>query len=482
MGELYPAHDPALNRVGTESFRSRMNWKHLRKMLGAETTEEDTAPRSPFQQEIVPGELKIAVHLHSVEKAGRSMPCWSYVTEGLARHKQREAIFTVVQQSGEKAESYSLDPMEFFRGLLSFAKQGRTVEAGGFTWLAGGGLLGFHGFTYMEPVWRPPGVSPHGDWLAVIGLAGDEVSILKEFGSTRVLSVLGQAERFYPAPYWNERNRPSRVSAAPMSESLLAKVARINSPGFSVFREGNQIVLRARADRAAEAVKALSALAPEAPLALLTRTDPSADGALVWLPGQAQANAITPRGSDGKRICGSFMLFLPEQEEDLEQVLEDGFALHLTSRSWGQLRGAILAQEDIETPLFALRWIPAVFDQYLPSLGGARPPQAGRIRDKQIVLLQPDAETSAAITASALAGFAKSVAERVHAQFSRHTAKGHLRVTIKFQPDRKASYELATQGAIDKASLQQLWDAMEKLATPTVEKPVGFAVDFEIGD
>jgi Domain of unknown function (DUF3480) len=435
-----------------------MNWKHL-----------------------VSGELSVTVHVHFINGTeGPAIPCWSYVTEGLLRHRQREAILTVVRQSGEEPESYPSQPMEFFRLLLNLAEHGQTVEAGGFTGLAGGELLGFRGFAYMEPVWVPPGDSPPRNWLAMIGLTEDELTTLRDFGSTRVLSILGQAARFYPAPYWNERNRPSRVSLDSMRGSILARVSRFYAPGFSVFREGSRLVLRVFADRAEETVKALRALAPEAPLALLTRIHPYADGALVWLPGHTQATAITPPGSSGKHICGSFVLFIPEQQTEKEQVLEDGYALHLTTQSWRRVRSAILSQEDIETPRFVLHWIPAGFVESLPSPDGVALP-TGRRLAKKIVLLQPDAESQAAITAAALVGFAKSVEDKVLAQFSLHSAKGELRVIVKFHPGGRASYELATRGEIDKTSLQRLLEELQMLVPPAVKKQIGFAVEFEIG-
>jgi hypothetical protein len=368
--------------------------------------------------------------------------------------------------------------MEFFRSLFNLAKQGQTVDAGGFT-LIGGDLFGFRGFGYMEPVWLPPGDSPPGDCLAMIGLSENELTTLREFGSTRVFSMLGHVQQFYPAPYWNERNRPSRVSLDSIKGSLLAKVPRANSPGFSVFREKNRIVIRAYAGSAGEIAKALRSLAPDVPLALLTRVDPAADGALVWLPGQTQAHAITPPGSKGQRLCGSFVLFLPGQQEDQEQVLEDGYVLHLTSQSWARLRSAILSQEDLEADLFALRWIPAGFVEYLPSPGNEAPRRPGRLRPKQIVLLQPDAESQAAIAAEALVDFVKCVEEKVLEHFSGPLAKGELRVTIKFLPGREASFELATAGEFDEAFLQPLWVELAKLVPPTVKKPVAFAVEFE---
>ena len=84
--------------------------------------------------------------------------------------------------------------------------------------------------------------------------------------------------------------------------------------------------------------------------------------------------------------------------------------------------------------------------------------------------------------AEALVGFEKSVEDKVLAQFSRRSAHGKLRVIIEFQPGGEARYELATQGEIEKASLQQLSVELDRLVPPTVEKPVAFAVEFEIRD
>lgn len=459
-----------------------MNWKQLRQGLGFGARDQPSPVQFPVQEELVPGELKVVIHSHSIPAGAGELSCWSYVTQGLGRHKQREAIFTLVRRPDEKPESFPREPMAVFRTLLALAKEGRTVAAGGCTSLAGEGLLGFQGFAYVDPVWAPPGDSASHNCVAMIGLTSDEVATLREFGSTRVLSMLGRAERYYPAPFWTERGRPSRVAMSSIEQSFLSKIPLVSGAGFSVYRERSRVVLRARVGSAGETVKAVRARPADAPVALLTRIDPTADGALVWVPSQTHADTITPPNSQALRVCGSFVLFLPGEQVDGQQLLEDGYLLRLTTETWRLLRNAILVQEDIQSPLFELHWIPAGFEEYLPLPlpSAVTPPPAGTVWNRRIVLLQPSAETGAAIGEEALAAFEKSVEDTVRAHFSPGSARRELRVTVDIQPGGKASYQLATKGAVEEGPLQRLWSELQKLAPPAARKPVGFAVELEV--
>jgi hypothetical protein len=83
------------------------------------------------------------------------------------------------------------------------------VAGGGFTRLSGPVFLGFSGMAYIRPVWLPP--NNVSDRLGMIGLTEDEVAAFQDFGATRVLSILGKAECFYPTPYWTEQIPTTRV-------------------------------------------------------------------------------------------------------------------------------------------------------------------------------------------------------------------------------------------------------------------------------
>src|SRR4051794_20157780 len=113
-----------------------MNWKNLRHLVSRTTDsaqQKTVAVQFPVEHELVPGELKAIVHSHSVNTFDASIPCWSYVSEGLARHSPREVIFTLAVLPGEDLGSYSHEPLAFFRMLLDLSKHGRTVGTGDIT-------------------------------------------------------------------------------------------------------------------------------------------------------------------------------------------------------------------------------------------------------------------------------------------------------------------------------------------------------------
>jgi hypothetical protein len=80
----------------------------------------------------------------------------------------------------------------------------------------------------------------------------------------------------------------------------------------------------------------------------LTALDASADGCLVWEPGQKEPLAITPPDSKGQRLCGCFVLFAPEQETSGGQMVEDGFVITFPAGQWSSVRQALLDARPIQ--------------------------------------------------------------------------------------------------------------------------------------
>jgi hypothetical protein len=60
--------------------------------------------------------------------------------------------------------------------------------------------------------------------------------------------------------------------------------------------------------------------------------------------------AITPAGSDGSRKTGAFLAFIPEQDTNEIQTVEDGFFLYLTNSAWQKIREALLSGTDVFVP------------------------------------------------------------------------------------------------------------------------------------
>ena len=50
---------------------------------------------APTYIELVPEELDLRVFRHQVDSLDGPVACWSYVTDGLRRHGQKDIVFTL---------------------------------------------------------------------------------------------------------------------------------------------------------------------------------------------------------------------------------------------------------------------------------------------------------------------------------------------------------------------------------------------------
>ncbi len=86
----------------------------------------------------------------------------------------------------------------------------------------------------------------------------------------------------------------------------------------------------------------LSAPAQSQTYALLLGRSRDADGSLVWQPtspdAPAPAMAVTPDGSKGERLAGSYVGFLSDQKENAGSIFEDGFMIMLKKVRATQVR------------------------------------------------------------------------------------------------------------------------------------------------
>jgi hypothetical protein len=58
----------------------------------------------------------------------------------------------------------------------------------------------------------------------------------------------------------------------------------------------------------------------------------------------------TPAASDGSRKTGAFLAFIPEQDTNEIQTVEDGFFLYLTNSAWQKIREDLLSGTDVFVP------------------------------------------------------------------------------------------------------------------------------------
>lgn len=123
-------------------------WRKLRRR----TRESAEIRREfPVTLELVPQNLSARVYLHEADSPKGPISCWSYVTDGMSTHGQKELIFTLRRMQKEGPDQFPEEPLILLRSLHKLAEEGQTFGVGGFTRLAGPVLFGYHGVAYIRP-------------------------------------------------------------------------------------------------------------------------------------------------------------------------------------------------------------------------------------------------------------------------------------------------------------------------------------------
>ncbi|HET7503374.1 MAG TPA: hypothetical protein VFK02_20275 [Kofleriaceae bacterium] len=299
----------------------------------------------PVGVEIIAGELGARVHVHDIATPHGTIACWSYVSEGLAAHRHAELVFTLRRDPGEAIEQAPDEPFRLFATVHQLAAGGGQVGPGAVPDLGEDRFLGHH--VLFAPAPPLPGVALPAPCLAVVLLTDDERRAVYELGATRVLGRMAEASAYYPFPPWADRRRRGLALERTLEQSVLTRLPRASAPGVRVTASGDRIELSARRSELPPWEARLAQMPAQGPFALLTGLDPSADGCLVWVPGQKQVEVIAPPGSQAARVGGSFVVFVPGQAEIGGKVLEDGFVLELTDEAWQAIRGALASGSEL---------------------------------------------------------------------------------------------------------------------------------------
>jgi hypothetical protein len=320
------------------------------------------------------------------------------VSEGLAARLGREMVFTLRRRPGEESARFPRDPLHFFADLYERVEQGHRPVAGDYARFAyPGGFLGHHGLVGVAYVASElldgadrgevlPGVDLHGPTLTAIFLHGPEAELAERCGSYRPLTLLGYTNRYYPCPPWSDRDRPCVFTAGDLEQSLLSDFPVLCVRGATVclegsgrdpagpspvlygleqFTPGRSLRLTVARDCLPSLRDFLNRIPEHVPFVVVTDPHPSASARLAWRPGQGRVEAIMPNGSDGSRLTGGFVAFLPSDDLEFGNVHEDGFAVALRAAAWRGLRRALETGRPYALPPpdgwlgFILEWAPA---------------------------------------------------------------------------------------------------------------------------
>ena len=308
--------------------------------------------------QIIPGALTAQVYWHAIPYS-QPIPCWTYVTQGLGAHRQKELVITLRRTEPTGGDEPPNFVPELLRHIFGLAKQGRTVDAGGYTSMMVTGAAKKVGLPfnllYLHPI--PLGGIPiPSPALTVRFMSVEEKKFFQAFGSTRLIATWAQHYHYFPTPPWSEMPTPQVVSTARFQGSILNKTVRAHLPQSTVNLEGNQVVFRLQPEARAALAQQLEQIPPSQPVAFLPNFHPQADSGLAWIPEQNQTAMNTTPTSTRARIAGCFMLFIPEQQAAVTRIFEDGFALLVPTRTWQDIREAMVEGESREVSAAGMSW------------------------------------------------------------------------------------------------------------------------------
>ncbi len=467
--------------------------------VSASGKHQSKPPQSTFPQsiEVIPGKLRVKVFLHDVTYESETIPCWSYLTDGLLSQHQKEILFTLQRANNRKPEDYPRGFFELFATIFHLAEQGQTVDVSDVTRFNEAGFLGdeeFLGLGYIEPQGLYGVDTGNVPLLAAIILKGDEAQIAWEQGLTRITAMLGMKYRYYPCPAWSDLNRKPVISLSETEKSLLLQVARATIPA-SFYEEQNQIHLTIPPAAKTKLQEFLKMVPPTAALAFRTSPDSRANACLVWRPGQSQPAAITPPGSDGSRKTGAFLGFVPEQNANEVRGMEDGFFFLVNNKDWQKIREALQSGNNLLLPAasaggasLSIQWqMPQSYtssathetyhadkwNTYEPQ--GNSPPAKERasLRVLRVVLLTSERDLAARTTAGDLAAYTERIEDAADAFFLSQKEKIHRELTIHLDIAEKSHHLVfAAIPPLDEEQHASLDDRLIQVPAPRVLGPV----------
>jgi hypothetical protein len=299
--------------------------------------------------------------------AGR-IPCWTFVTSGLAAFKHPDLALTVKREAGEAERAFPRDALETIKLVADQVRQGTRLPAWTLTGIPDGqfGRKDLTGLIVLPGTATGPAFDrPH---LTLLVVTKDELEVARSFGAARLTSMLGHHYRFYPTAPWLDRKRASIVKPADLEQSILSKVGRAWIPEASIWQvvegkrraekpepsglpnaalEGNRgkVVLRLTPAAAGKLEQALSAIGDRGVLAILMPPAPNSDARLVWQQGSKVASAITDPAADPVRMAGNFVTLVAAGDDPGAQPVEDGFAVFLPGEAWKKAREAIAKKD-----------------------------------------------------------------------------------------------------------------------------------------
>lgn len=297
--------------------------------------------------------------------------CWTFITAGRAASGRPELVMSVLADPGPDAAPPA-DAAATLLGSVMRASSDPFVLGAWDSASVSAGLFGradFDGVAVI-PAAGPVGVVLPTGSLSVLLLTSRETEVAAALGATRVLGRLGQRERFYPAPWWNDLARTSVVADGDLAASAWSRFARQRAPGVRTqlvlaepmgltrtaddplgsgdgSTEGT-LYVGASATRASALADLLAQAPSGGTIVLVIAPDAAADSRLVWSP-TSRLETIGGQGGAATITSGLLLLGLDEPDRGAG-IVEDGFVIILSRAERDALVAAIRAHAAYDAP------------------------------------------------------------------------------------------------------------------------------------
>jgi len=304
----------------------------------------------PSTVQLIPNELSVQIHRHDLPYF-QPVPCWTFITDGLWAHKQKEVVITLRRDDQVASDEHPQLPLHIIRNIYNLAVQGQLVDVWGYSYFMLAqpqekkSAIFYTAYLYPLPL---PGIKLPSPALTVIFMSEADYKLFQAFGLTRLIAIRGNHFHYYPCPPWSEFPLPDIVSLGAMQRSILNKMLRIHLQGSTVTMEGTDVVLRLQPRARRILGEQLSKIKPQQPIALLPELDPNANACLFWDAEKNATGVNVPPQSNLSRTAGCFVAFVPEQAENSSRIFEDGFAVLMTTEHWLQTREAMVSGEPVK--------------------------------------------------------------------------------------------------------------------------------------
>jgi len=80
----------------------------------------------PRRLDVIPGTLSMTVFDHEIQTLGRTIPCWTFVSDGLLGYGQKELVLTVARSPGEHPQAIAEEISTLLASLQPLAAASRT--------------------------------------------------------------------------------------------------------------------------------------------------------------------------------------------------------------------------------------------------------------------------------------------------------------------------------------------------------------------